>query len=315
MRTATAIAASALILATGVGVRAQDSEEARDAFNEAVVHFDAGRHEDAVTAFRRAYRIQPSWKLLYNIGQCEAALKHYGLAIDAFERYLSEGGDEVQLDRRDEVIEELERLRKMVGAVLFDGPDGVTVTVDGYQRGTTPIPAGVLVSAGVPHRFEVERDGEVVFDRTLKVRGGMTVTVRIPRGDAGGEAEVVTSGSDAVVDGAREDEGLSPVYFWIGVSSTAAFGAVTLAMSVAAESRYEDAKADPSNRELRDEGQRMQVVGITFLALTGAAAVTSGILAAFTDFGGGDESTEGVELSVAPWRDGPGGGLVLEGRF
>jgi hypothetical protein len=314
MRLHTTIAAFILLLGFGASAAAEESEQARDLFNEAVVHFDAGRFDDAVTAFRGAYDLQPSWKLLYNIGQCEAALKHYGLAIDAFERYLSEGGDEVQIGRRDEVLEELERLRKMVGAVLFDGPDGVTVTVDGYARGTTPIPAGVLVSAGVPHRFEVEREGELVFDRTLKVRGGMTVTIRVPDDDSGERAEVVSDGGEPVVE--PDDEGgLSPVAFWIGVGATAVLGGVTIGMSVAAESKYDDAVADPSNQELRDQGKLMQGVGITCLALTGAAAITTGVLAAFTDFGGDDEAPAEVDLSLAPWATGSSGGLVLEGRF
>ncbi|MBW2276647.1 MAG: tetratricopeptide repeat protein [Deltaproteobacteria bacterium] len=314
MRVATTMAAFALLLAVTATAVAQESVQARDLFNEAVVHFDSGRYEDAATAFRNAYELQPSWKLLYNIGQCEAALKHYGLAIDSFEHYLSEGGDEVPIDRRDEVLEELDRLRKMVGTVLFDGPDGVTVTVDGYVRGSTPIPAGVLVSAGIPHRFEVEREGEVVFDRTLKVRGGMTVTIRVPQGDSGEEAEVVPSGADSVV-GADGDEELSQAIFWACLGATAALGAVTLAMSFGAESKYDDATADPSNQNLKDEGKTMQAVGITFLALTGAAAITTGILAAFTDFGGDDEASAEVDLSLAPWGAGSGGGLVLEGRF
>jgi tetratricopeptide (TPR) repeat protein len=314
MRLEMTIASLAVLLSIGADAAAEESVEARDLFNEAVVHFDAGRFEDAVTAFRGAYKMQPSWKLLYNIGQCEAALKHYGLAIDSFERYLSEGGDEVQIERRDEVLEELERLRKMVGAVMFDGPDGVDVTVDGFARGTTPIPAGVLVSAGVPHRFEVERDGEVVFDRTLKVRGGMTVTIRIPKDDGGGEAEVVAPEGGAVVEDG-DDSGLSPVYFWVGVGATAAFGAGTLALGFAAESKYDDAVADPSNQDLRDQGKTMQAVGITFLVVTGVAAVTTGVLAAFTDFDGGDEDGEGSDLTVNPWSSGSGGGLAVEGRF
>jgi hypothetical protein len=315
MRVSITIAALALLLAIGVNAAAQESEEARDLFNEAVVHFDSGRFEDAATAFRSAYKLNPSWKLLYNIGQCEAALKHYGLAIDSFERYLSEGGDEVQIERRDEVLEELERLRKMVGVVLFEGPDGVDIRVDGFARGKTPIPAGVLVSAGVPHRFEIERDGEVVFDRTLKVRGGMTVTIRIPREDGGGEAEVVSPEPGTVVETEDDSTGLSPAFFWVGVGATVAFGAGTLAMSFAAESKYDDAVADPSDQELRDQGQAMQAVGITFLALTGVAAVTTGILAGFTDFGGGDEEPGEVGLAVTPWGSGSAGGLVLEGRF
>ena len=56
------------------------------------------RFLEAVRAFRSANEINPSWKIEFNIGQCEAALKRYGLAMEAFEKYLALGGDEVPTD-------------------------------------------------------------------------------------------------------------------------------------------------------------------------------------------------------------------------
>ena len=50
------------------------------------------KFKEAADAFRLANHLRRSWKLLYNIGQCEAAAKRYGMALDAFERYVAEGG-------------------------------------------------------------------------------------------------------------------------------------------------------------------------------------------------------------------------------
>ena len=141
---------SSLVLFMGVvsTSHANNQEAAKKAFETGVVAFQQDQYESAVNAFRRAYALNPAWKLLYNIGQCEVALKRYGLAVDVFEQYLFEGGDNMSAARRDEVLSELDRLRKMTGTVLFNGPDGIDVIVDGVHRGVTPITAGVLVAAG-----------------------------------------------------------------------------------------------------------------------------------------------------------------------
>ena len=65
------------------------------AFAEAKRYFMDGQFGKAAMKFREANVLKPSWKLFYNIGQCETAAKHYGLALEAFEQYLARGGDGV----------------------------------------------------------------------------------------------------------------------------------------------------------------------------------------------------------------------------
>lgn len=72
------------------------SEEARELFREAVEHARAdtrGGYEQAYRAFKAAYADSPSWKILGNIGLVAGELERYGEAIEAYERYLSEGSD------------------------------------------------------------------------------------------------------------------------------------------------------------------------------------------------------------------------------
>lgn len=53
-------------------------------------HYQAGRIEEALIAFKEAYRLLPAPGLLVNIGQCFRQLGDHANAVRAFERYLQE---------------------------------------------------------------------------------------------------------------------------------------------------------------------------------------------------------------------------------
>src|SRR4051794_6564997 len=46
----------------------------------------------ALTEFRRAYQIAPSYRVLYNIALCHAELREYAQAHAAYRQYLDAGG-------------------------------------------------------------------------------------------------------------------------------------------------------------------------------------------------------------------------------
>ena len=174
--------AFALYIFYGVTVRGEESriEEAKAAFKEGVAHYLENRPEAAVKSFRRANALNPSWKLHYNIGQCEASVKRYGLAIEAFEYYLGKGGDEVPQNRKDALIAELRRLRAMVGDVRIVGPDGVEVYIDNILRGTTPVRSPIPVTSGVPHWVCFVKEKIKLDCVEVKVHGSKSATVTLP---------------------------------------------------------------------------------------------------------------------------------------
>jgi tetratricopeptide (TPR) repeat protein len=105
-------------------------DEAREAFNQGVAAFDAGRVSEALVAFERAYSLRPAFKLLYNIGQAQADLKLTRQAIQSFERYLSEGGDKIDPERKAEVEAEISKLRLLSGSPApAQMPTGDTITM------------------------------------------------------------------------------------------------------------------------------------------------------------------------------------------
>jgi tetratricopeptide (TPR) repeat protein len=120
----------ALLCVIGQQAGAEDAVRAEAAFEEGKRLYHDESFEAAAAAFRKAYELRPNWKILYNIGQSEAASKRYGLAVEAFERYLVMGGDDIDQNRRDEVLEEMEKFRKIVGSIEIKAPDGLVVLVD-----------------------------------------------------------------------------------------------------------------------------------------------------------------------------------------
>lgn len=146
-------------------------------FDEGVSLFNQGKFQAAADTFRKAYDMKPSWKLLFNIGQSEAAARRYGLALEAFEQFLSEGGDEIDEKRRDEVLSEVVRLRKMVGYLKVEAPEGTVVFIDNLKRAKAPVNTLLPISAGINHDVRGERDGAPFFSERFKVIGGQTMQV------------------------------------------------------------------------------------------------------------------------------------------
>jgi hypothetical protein len=309
----------AVLLCAGAA-HADTEDEARAAFKQGVKHYEAGRIEAALEAFRKADELQPSWKIQFNIGQCEAALKHYGRAIEAFEAYMAGAGDEISVQRRDKVIAELDRLRKLTGMLSVEGPDGVTVIVDGFERGTTPLSGRLRVVAGVDHQLVGKRGDTVVARKTVKVGGGETLAVDIGEGEAGpptgvsgaGKTEQGEEGEPPLLE-ADDDDGGLPILFWVGAGLTVAAAGTGVGFGVASNSRADD--FDAKNKQVAagnlpadDKGMLDAKDDVeTYETMTNAMLITAGVLAAATAVvlivhltGGDDEDPDDAEVSVAP---------------
>jgi hypothetical protein len=105
---------------------------------------------------------------------------------------------------------------------------------------------------------------------------------------------------------------LSPVWFWTGVASAGALittGVVTQVVLRNKSSEYKDpATPVERRRELKESGEPLIATSGVTLGLGVAAAVASGVLYFFTDFGG-----ERPVVSAGPVTG--GGQVVLGGRF
>ena len=93
-----------LLLISFHGICEEPSAQAKAEFSRGVELYNSGSYKEAAKAFRRANELKPSWSLLYNIAQSEAAAKNYGPAYEAFEEYLAKGGDDLTDERRETAL-------------------------------------------------------------------------------------------------------------------------------------------------------------------------------------------------------------------
>ncbi len=156
-------------------VFADDNDEARAAFQKGKTLFSQEKYSEAASSFQKSYDLRPSWKILLNIGQCNAAAKDYGRALEAFEAYLAQGGDDVPLDIRDEIIAEIRIMKELVGYLQSKAPDGSELIINGVIRERYPLPGPVLVSAGVNHDVKILKDGKILLQRTIRINSGRTM--------------------------------------------------------------------------------------------------------------------------------------------
>ena len=300
-----------------------DASPARAAFEKGKAAFEDGDYARAADAFRRAHRLKPNWKLQYNIGQSEAAAKRHGLALQAFEAYLSAGGDDIPLERREEVLAEVRRLRAMVGYAKISAPAGAAVSIDGVERGRAPIRMEIPVAASVRHEASaVLEDGRALSPQAFQVTGGKTAEIELaakPSTDAPAPPEAPSPPADAPPAAQSDvDRGASPlaVAGWISLAAGAgalAAGAATGGVALSKNRTLED-DCDASgvcfgqkNHDELDARDALATSSTVLLIAGGALAATGATLLIFGAAGG--EGEPEVALAPGPLT------LAIEGRF
>lgn len=96
-----------LLLLFGASAYAQPSEQARTqattAYDAGVAAFKAKDYAEALARFERAYKLDPSPVLLYNLARTHQEMRHWTQAIEHFELYLArvpDGDDRGDVEAR-----------------------------------------------------------------------------------------------------------------------------------------------------------------------------------------------------------------------
>jgi len=287
---------------------AEASARAKDAFNRGNAFFEKKNYDEASVAFREAQQIMPSWKLYYNIAQAEAAARHYDLALEDFEKYVAEGGDDVPEARLEEVLKEMLRLRMMVGNVkILGGPDGAEVRVGGRPRAVLPLVVELRVTAGVAQRIEIVLDDQHIHSQNITVGSGSTAEIRLSDKSDGPVIDEERSDTQSVVaeNAPMNDSPVAPLatpepkptkkpLLWTGISAGAvgiAAGGVALGFFLASNHKYdqfntmndeirtgERSPDDKNVKDLKSEIQTFDNVAIAMVITSGVLLVTSTVL-------------------------------------
>jgi hypothetical protein len=132
--------------------------EARALFNAAVAAYDAGRYEDALESFERAYRRSNRAALLYNMGQCYDRLRRDEEAVNAFERYLEAMP---AAENRAQVESRIRALREAIARRANPelAPTAVAAAAEPARRRSRGRPPGRALPPPSPHRAHHHQRG------------------------------------------------------------------------------------------------------------------------------------------------------------
>lgn len=283
-----------------------DIAKAREHFNRAQQLYDEGHFEASLLELQRAYELKPSWRMLFNIAELRFAVHDYVGSLRAFERFLSEGGEQVESAKRAAADSKLVTLRNLVGQLtVTSNVEGATVWLDDEEIGKTPLPK-VAVNVG-RHKVTARREGYLVLSVTASVHGNeeSKVDLTLVRLTPFGTKEPAQAPSRFTV--------LS----WVGIGVASAFAVGSIAMFAAYAGANSDLKrityvGSTPSQEYTDkdaEVSRDRTLGIVFAA---ASAATLGATLYFTLSRTPKASARPVSslgLALTP------GGAFLDGRF
>ena len=123
--------------------------EARGHYKRGLEAYDAGRYDAALAEFLRADQLAPSYRILQSIGLVQVQLGDNAGAVTSFERYLAEGGAQVDAATRAKMEKQIAELRGHVASILVTTRVlGATITVDDVVAGTTPLAEPIVVNTG-----------------------------------------------------------------------------------------------------------------------------------------------------------------------
>jgi hypothetical protein len=234
MKAALAIAVVCWPIAANAGPRdtpaddAKAKTQAQALLSEGTAAYGRGDYATALDKFTAAYKIFPSPKLWFNIGQANRDLGRPVDAVAAFDRFLREAGD-VTPETLAEARRSAAELKTKLGQIkLTCATDGAEVTVDGKQVGSTPLGEMIWTTPG-RHQVAVQHEGFSPAIEDVVVETGKAATVNIELRPI--DLRLANRTAAGALVGGGADTARKPVYrrpwFWVAVGVVVAAGAAT----------------------------------------------------------------------------------------
>jgi tetratricopeptide (TPR) repeat protein len=309
----TLLATVALAAPLRAAPEGSDVDEARARFSSGVQLFHEGSFDAALAAFRKAYQLAPSYRVLFNIARVQLELHDHVGALRSFRQYLADGGSEVPPERRAQVEDELRKLEQRVCTLeIAVSVDGAELQVDDLPVGRSPLPAPLLVNAGV-RRVTASKPGRVTTAQSVTVAGGDRARVELTLPEAMAARPLALSAPPAAAAERPRTR------MWVALATTAALGvgAGTFALVTRqAKLDFESQLATfPNTKDSIDRARRRMVVDAAITdGLAGATLISGALTVYFALSHAGAEPETGrkrAQVHLAPTP----GGLVVHGRF
>jgi hypothetical protein len=206
----------------------QSKARAQALLSEGTAAYGHGDYATALDKFTAAYKIFPSPKLWFNIGQANRDLGRPVDAVAAFDRFLREAGD-APAETLAEARRSAAELKTKLGQIKVTcATDGAEVTVDGKQVGSTPLGEMVWTTPG-RHQVAVQREGFSPAIEDVAVVVGQATAVNFELRPI--DLRAANASADGALVGGAAPAETKPVYrrvwFWIAVGAVVAGGVVT----------------------------------------------------------------------------------------
>jgi hypothetical protein len=337
------LGSAALVLALAApNARAQDgqvSDTARQHFKTGVAYLkdpDGARYEEAYREFKAAYADSPSWKILGNLGITAMKLERDGEAIEAFEKYLAQGGQQIDAAERSQMESDLLTTKAGVVNISITVSPATGVVIADERQPLTGRPvtnrydvaADGTLRAGIRrgrHRITATLDGYVDQTWELDADPGPAQThafvLQQQVATTPTVGQPVGAGTTPPVQPEMTHPISTPVI--IGAAATGAlligFG-VTGGLALSKASDYKsknDGQHVAEAQSLHDSAKTMNLVADCLLL----GAVAGGVVTTILFFNrpyvpaGGDTGATARRFDIVPAVGTTGGGLVMSGRF
>ena len=175
--------------------------------------------------------MNPTYKILYNLGLIHKQLNDHAAALDAFNGYLAEGGKKIDSKRHAEVEKYVGELKPLVATLTIQVDlAGAEITVDDAVIGISPLPSTVTVNAG-KRKVTAKIAGKPAATRVVTVAGSDAVTVKLELDEP--KAITTTTPTPTVTTTpSKSPEAGAPTkqlpWLWYGVTGALAVGAGTM---------------------------------------------------------------------------------------
>jgi hypothetical protein len=330
-----AVCAAVLPLsAFGAGVEVEQATKdqlaaAQTTFQAANKLFDAGRFEEAITAFRASYDIVRSPNSVLMVARCQRELGRLG---EAFSNYSSALADAERVAKTDPKYEETTRAAREELESLRSQVAFLTITVIGAQTDSEiriadrRIPVGALTEPIPlkPGEYDVSArssSGQLITRHVALAEGAkqtleMDLSASAPEQGAAPEAASTpsdTHGATVSSSGSGSGRTLAYISGGVGVVGMAAFGV----FGMMANSEYDSLKSScpggtcrPGSQSDIDSGKRDQTIANVGLAV-GIVGLGVGITLFAVSGSSDKESGQRAhsEVAILPGR------VALRGRF
>ncbi len=293
--------------------------EAASRFKKGLELFKDGDYQAALIELRRANELAPNYNVLYNIGQVYFQLQDYPNALHSLERYLQEGGKNVDAKRRAEVEKDIDKLKARVAnlEITVNVPDA-DVMIDDVSVGKTPLPKTVLVSAG-RHRVIISKVGYATVTKLVEIASAEVQNVPVElvetksttatpppvvvdngKGTTPPPPQVVPMPTPLPIDSQPPHRSV-PVVGWVVTGGLAAGAVVTgiLALGASGDLKTQRTSGTATRDDLGTAKSKTQTLALVTDILTGCAVVSGGITLYFTIAGGSPSDSKAAAVPPA----------------